>query len=223
MPTHLYCLLAASSDSAAPADAPDVRALVVGDIVGWVTTVSDLKLSREGRRAAQQVVEHDAVIARALARGVTPVPATLADPYSNDAMAISDIIGRTLEILSMLQRVDHAVEMAVILGAVSSPVTTEERPDLAPGRAYLERLRDLPALLESAADQIDRSLAHMALAASRRVERDRVGLSHLIRRSEVDEYRKTALRSASGRFRLMVDGPRAPYSFAAFSPASGVL
>ena len=221
VPTHLYCLLAAASDWAVPTDTGAVRALGVGDIVAWVATTNDKTLSREGRRAAQRAMEHDQVIGRAVARGLTPVPATLADAYPSDDAAIVDISMRSAEISDSLRRIEGAVEMAVILAARTDAPESESTVDQGPGRAYLERLRELPALLTTAADEVDRLVQPHALASSRRSDRDRVGLSHLIRRGDVAAYRAIALDCASGRYRMVVDGPRAPYSFAAFSPNSG--
>jgi Gas vesicle synthesis protein GvpL/GvpF len=229
MPTHLYCLLPAGSDSTPPlADSlppaerggAAVRALRVGGIVAWVASTAESRLTREGRRAAAEAVRHDRVIARALARGVTPVPATLADPYPDDDALIAGIGGRTAEIVKSLDRVAGAVEMAVILAPRDSGGEIAETPVAAggPGRQYLERRRDLPARLAAAADEIDERLRPIALDSSRRADKDRVGLSHLIRRADVDRYRAIAVAHLSERYRIVVDGPRAPYSFAAFSP-----
>src|SRR2546430_666096 len=112
-----------------------------------------------------------------------------------------------------------SVEMAVLLAARAPDVEEDaERPG-GPGRRYLERQRDLPSHLAGAANAIDDRLRQIALASSRRVDSQRVGLSHLIRRADVDRYRSIAVASISEPFRLVVDGPRAPYSFAAFSPS----
>ena len=150
MPTHLYCLLPAGSDSAPPeladslpsaerlprAARGEVRALRVGGIVAWVASTTEAHLTREGRRAAAEAVRHDRVIAHALARDITPVPATLADPYPDDAALTADIGNRTAEIVESLDRVAGAVEMAVILAPRDSDVETVEAPAAAggPGR-----------------------------------------------------------------------------------------
>jgi hypothetical protein len=221
MPTHLYCLLAAESDSAPPADLPQVRALVVGGIVAWVSATPDEKLSRQARRAAELVVEHDRVVARALARGVTPVPATLADPYPSDAALIDDVSRRSTEILESLRRADGAVEMAIILSSRPEEESTEAPATQGPGRAYLERIREQPARLIAAADDLDRRLAPVVLGSSRRPEPGRLGLSHLVPRRDVEAYRGLALQAAAVSYQMVVDGPRAPYSFVAFSPRLG--
>jgi hypothetical protein len=223
MPTHLYCLLPAGSDSAPPelADASAaVRGLRVGGIVAWVASTTEPRLTREGRRAADAAVRHDRIIAHALSRGVTPVPATLADPYPSDAALVDDVGSRIEEIVASLGRVSGAVEMAVILAPREAGRESVDQPAApgGPGRQYLERQRDLPARLAAAADDIDERLRPTALASSRRADKDRVGLSHLVRTADVDLYRAIAVAQLSDRYRIVVDGPRAPYSFAAFSP-----
>ncbi len=229
MPTHLYCLLPAGGDSAPPPSdrlsraergVITVRALAVGRVVAWVASTPESRLTREGRRAAGEAVRHDRVIAQALARDITPVPATLADPYPSDAQLAADVGSREGEITEALDRIAGSVEMAVILGASGSDGDSDEEPASSggPGRTYLERKRDLPARLSAAADDIDRGLGEIARASSRRTDRDRIGLSHLVWRADVDRYRSFALAFLSTGYRIVVDGPRAPYSFAAFSP-----
>lgn len=228
MPTRLYCLLPAGSDTAAPgADglpqpergAP-TRTLRVGDLVAWVASTTEARLTREGRRAAAEAVRHDRVIAQALAREITPVPATLADPYPDDDAVAADVESRTAEIVEALGRVAGAVEMAVIVAQREpDPVVDGDQTSAGgPGRRYLERRRDLPVRLSATADEIDDRLRPLALASTRRADKDRVGLSHLILRADVDRYRTLAVARLSDRYRIVVDGPRAPYSFAAFSP-----
>lgn len=203
-----------------PAGADGVRALTVGDIVAWVATTADARVAREGRRAAAEAVRHDRVIAHALARNVTPVPATLADPYLDDAELCADVASRSLEIRDSLRRIGDAVEMAVILAPRDADPDPDAEVDPAsgPGRRYLERLRDLPSRLSAAADDIDQRLLEVAVDTRRRTDKDRVGLSHLVRRPDVQLYRSIAMSCISDRYRFVVDGPRAPYSFAAFSP-----
>jgi hypothetical protein len=224
MPTHLYCLLPAGNDSAPPVDEPAVRALATGGIVAWVGDTVDDRLPRDRTKATREAVEHDRIVGLALARGTTPIPASLGDPYPTDEAVLSDISGRMSEIRELLATVDGAVEMAVILSVSTRPHAGREVPDAAhPGRAYLEQLRDLPAVAAAAADAVDARLGESAIARTRRTDGARVGLSHLIKRDQVDAYRKAALSCLSDRYRMLVDGPRAPYSFAAFSagPESG--
>lgn len=240
MPTHLYCLLPAGSNSAPPPPSDSspnvgqseakgaepgvaVRTLRIGGIVAWVASTADSRLTREGRRAAGEAVRHDQVVAQALARDVTPVPATLTDPYADDAALIADITSRTAEIVAAFDRARGAVEMAVILAPRDADAPDEPEGSGGPGRKYLERLRELPGRLAAAADEIDHRLAGVTRESTRRVDRDRIGLSHLIRREDVAAYRTVALACASDSYRMVVDGPRAPYSFAAFSPQTGVV
>src|SRR3954471_20248118 len=112
MPSHLYCLVPSRSEATAPADLA-VRTIAVGDIAAWVGSTDVRQLSREGRKAATRALEHDRVIGRALAQGVTPMPATLADSYADDASLEQDVARRSDEIRDALSRVTGTVEMAV--------------------------------------------------------------------------------------------------------------
>jgi hypothetical protein len=216
MPTHLYCLVDARSDCAPPSEFPDVRALVVGNIAAWVATTSHEKIDRDARRAVREVLEHDRVIGRAVARGLSVVPATLADAYDSDDDVAADISARTDEIVDSLGRANGAVEMTIIIAA-DTPAKRKAAPSPSPGKAYLEALRDLPMRLNTLANDLDARLGSLSLAQVRRVDRDRVALSHLVRAVDVDSY-CAAVRNENGDFRIVIDGPRAPYSFAVFSP-----
>jgi hypothetical protein len=220
MPTHLFCLLATGSDAAPPTNVGvDVRALVVGDVVAWVSTVAKDRLTREGRAVAAEAVRHDRVVAQALARNVTPMPATLADGYATDSDVVADVAARREEIGIALEQIAGLVEMAVII-ASASHAADENAEAVAggPGRKYLEQLRDRPARLTDVAARIDGALGSISRDTRRRIERDRIGMSHLVRRADIDHYRTVVLGFAGSAYRLVVDGPRAPYSFASFAP-----
>jgi hypothetical protein len=62
----------------------------------------------------------------------------------------------------------------------------------------------------------------LAVRAARRVEGGRVALSHLVERGGVAAYREAALSFSGEGYRIVIDGPRAPYSFALFTPRRGV-
>jgi hypothetical protein len=219
MPTRLYCLIDATSDLHPPTEFPGVRVLVIGRVAAWVATVERAEVHRDARRAAREVVEHDRVIAHAVSRGLNAVPATLADAYQSDDAAAADISERTPEIVNAMARTDGSVEMALVV-IPDTPAFAVPADSRGPGRAYMERLRSLPATLTDVADDLDRRVGPLALATARRVDRDRVGVSHLVRLADVSAYRQ-AVADVNGRFRLIVDGPRAVYSFAAFSPRPG--
>lgn len=218
MPTHLYCLLPAGRD-VAPPDSPAVRALVLDGIVAWVADAASARLPRDLREAARATLEHDRVVSVPLSHGVTPVPASLADPYESDAAALSDVEAHGESIVAALAVVDGRVEMTTIV-AVHDTLPAAEAAGR--GRAYLEQLRSLPSRAASIADRVAARLSAVAGAAARRNDGGRVALSHLIPVSDVERYRSAA-RSCDGEgYRIVIDGPRAPYSFAAFAPGRGI-
>ena len=219
MPTHLYCLLPAGSNLVVPA-APSVRALEAGGVLAWVADAESDKLSRDVRDATRATLEHDRVVGAALVQSVTPVPALLADPYEDDVTASADIASNSAEIEAALDRVHGMVEMTVIIAVSDSPP-----PPDAPGRgrAYLEQLRSTPDRAATIADRVAAELRGIAGESRRRVEGGRVGLSHLILRTRVDDYRRLAQSQVGSGYRIVIDGPRAPYSFARFSPRHGIV
>jgi hypothetical protein len=98
------------------------------------------------------------------------------------------------------------------------------RPDAAGrGRAYLEQLRTQGSRISAVADRITAELRLTAGDPRRRSDRGTIALSHLIRRDSVDAYHDRVISLAGQGFRIVIDGPRAPYSFSRFSPGHGIL
>ena len=219
MPTHLFCLLPARSNLVAPAT-PQVRVLTVSGVAARVADAKAPRLSRDARDAARATLEHDRIVGAALMQGVTPVPALLADPYDDDASASWDIASNDASIEAALARVHNMVEMTVIIGVSDTPPSPATAGS---GRRYLEQLRSLPARAAAIADRVADALRDAAGEPRRRGEGGRVGLSHLILRTRIDDYRRLAQSQTGAGYRIVIDGPRAPYSFARFSPRHGIL
>jgi hypothetical protein len=217
MPTHLYCLLPARSELRLP---PTIRFLVAGEIGGWAATTAMAALSRDVRDVARATVEHDRVIGAALAQGITPVPVSLADPYTDDEAAGRDIAAHAEDVARALARVRDRVEMTTIISLTESPPPPS---GTGRGRAYLEQLRSRAARLGDIADRVTHAARPFAGEPRRRGDGPALSLSHLIPRGGVDEYRNLGLALAGQGYRLVIDGPRAPYSFARFSPQGGIL
>ena len=217
MPTHLYCLLPAKSDLTPPVS---VRALAAGDVTAWVGDAGADALSRDARVIAKATVEHDRVIGAALGQGVTPVPSSLADPYANDVEAARDIAAHAPAIVDALRRVADRVEMTTLVA-----LTDSSPPPDAPGRgrAYLEQLRGQPSRVGAIADRFEDALREIAGSPRRRINGATLALSHLVPPGAIHVYRSTALAHAGPGYRIVIDGPRAPYSFARFSPRHGIL
>jgi hypothetical protein len=217
MPTHLFCLIPAGNSIAPP---PPARAVDLGVATAWVGDVEADSLSRDARDAARATIEHDRVIGAAMTQGVTPIPASLADPYATDAEMQADVLAHAGELEPAFLAVAGLVEMTTIIGMhdVSPPVDSPGR-----GRAYLEQLRSLPERAAAIGDRIERRMSSRFADARRRGEGGRVALSHLVPPSGVEDYRHMARANAGEGYRVAVDGPRAPYSFAMFSPRRGLL
>ena len=216
MPTHLYCLLPRGSSAAPPAGIRVVDAKVA---LAWAGDANSPRLSRDARDAARATVEHDRVIGSALAQGLTPLPASLADPYDDDASMVADIDSHSQVMEPAFAAIAGMVEMTTIV-AMQDATPGADTPGR--GKAYLEQLRSMPARVGAIADRIAAALKHMSTDMRRRDDAGKVALSHLVPRHAIDLYRTAALAQAGDGYRLVVDGPRAPYSFVLFSPRRGL-
>jgi hypothetical protein len=192
---------------------------MAGDVVAWVGTSTASSLSREAREVGRATVEHDRVIGAALAQGVTPVPVSLADPYPDDVAVSRDIAEHAHAISRALSRVRDAVEMTTIVSLTDSPPPTDAAGR---GRAYLEQLHSQRSRIAAIADRIASELQALAGDPQRRADGGTVALSHLISRNAVETYHDRVISLAGQGFRILVDGPRAPYSFTRFAPRQGI-
>ena len=217
MPTHLYCLLPRGS-SVLPA--PPVRSLDAGAAVAWVADTTEPLVSRDARIAARATIDHDRVVSSALAQGATPIPAALADPYPDDPAAIADVKSHTEDISLAFPAIAGMVEMTTIIA-----LHDELPPGDAPGRgrAYIEQLRSAPARAAAIGDRIEKEMSVRFADSARRADGSRVAISHLVPAAAVGYYREAARASEGDGYRLVVDGPRAPYSFAMFAPRRGLV
>jgi hypothetical protein len=218
MPTHLYCLLP-RGNSAAPA-AP-VRVLDVGPAEAWVADTGEPLLSRDARVAARATIEHDRVVSGSLAQGVTPVPAALADPYPDDRAVVADVASHAEEISAAFPAITGMVEMTTIIALHDEPPPPGDVPGR--GRAYIEQLRSAPARAAAIGDRIAKEMSERFPDSARRADGARIAISHLIPATAVGYYRETARSSEGDGYRIVVDGPRAPYSFAMFAPRRGLI
>lgn len=235
MPTHLYCLLPAASE-APPADLTGiagerVRRLVIGDVAAWVGTIEDADVSR----TVQAARRHDAVVRAAMRTDLTPLPARWGQRFDDDERCAAEISARGAAISSALARVAGCVEMSVHVttrgghapdaGAGGPRGVSKEATDahMGRGRSYLEALRaksevehNVQAELASTRDLLASALGELVRAEAMGAtdSAGRLTLFHLVRRSDVEQYRAAAdspaLRHAFG---IRVGGPYAPYSF----------
>ena len=217
MPTHLYCLLPRDSSAVPPAG---VRVVDTRAARAWVGDAREARLSRDARDAARAALEHDRVIGAALAQDVTPVPSSLADPYEDDAAMVADVDAHAQAIELAFPAIAGMVEMTTIIALLDAAPPAD-----APGRgtAYLEQLRSAPARAGAIADRIADALGRFCPDSRRRADGGKVALSHMIPRSAIDFWRTTAVALRGDGYRLVLDGPRAPYSFAVFSPRRGLI
>jgi hypothetical protein len=235
MATYLYCVLAPPKTDAFPsglrgiAGAP-VRPVVAparSGIEAWVATIEDSVLRSTGRMLAEQALLHNEVVDAALATGRTPLPARFGSRFRDDAACSSHLEERHAELQAALTRVAGAVEMALLLVPNAERVeTAADRPrrdEPAAGRRYLEAIRERTQSAERRRATADRLAARIGSAVAPMVRGEArrsdslgvVSVAHLVDYADLERYRRAvALLSTDNDFRIVVAGPRAPYSFA---------
>jgi Gas vesicle synthesis protein GvpL/GvpF len=232
MPTYLYCVLTREDRGGdVPAavlgvDDGPVRQLVTHGLEAWVSTV----VGAPPVATVETIKQHDRVVSAALATGRTPLPARFGQTWASDAACAASIGERRAELESLLRRVAGLVEMTVCTllpgsaSAASPPVAAAD--DAAPGRAYLEGLRartnrerHLRTALEELRQRVSGALGPLArgeVAEIRGSERAlALSVSYLVERGGEARFRAAVADVARDvATRLVVAGPRAPYSFA---------
>jgi len=240
---HLYCIVPnARRGAVAPmpglsgVSSSRVRALPLGTFSAWVSDVErGMPVHLDGVKA------HDSVIEAALATGNTPVPARFGQRFEDDEACMAALQRRAEPVSALLDMVSGQVEMTLLIAPSTSRMLRDLEPVLptsasssphGPGRSYLESLRSR----EDSAGQVRAGAAAFAQRVSEAVEQfvhrttehqpvtrlPMLTVSHLITRAAVDEYRTMAQSVPPGaEFRLLVIGPRAPYSFCALRADDG--
>ena len=238
MATYLYCVLAPPKSDALPsglrgiAGAP-VRSVVApprNGIEAWVATIEDSVLRSTGRELAELALLHNEVVEAALATGRTPLPARFGSRFRDDAACASHLEEHHAQLEATLTRVAGAVEMAVLLVPNAEEVETEadrpQRDEPAAGRRYLEAIRERTqsaerrrATADRLAERLASAVAPMVRGEARRSDSSGVvSVAHLVELAHLEQYRRMVGElSTDNDFRIVVAGPRAPYSFAAES------
>ena len=230
--TYLYCVLT-------PADRPPslnglggapVRALRLADdtLEAWVATVERTTLRVSGRELAALALAHNEVVSAALGSGRTPLPARFGSLFSDDASCVRTLDARAPQLRAALTRVAGTIEMSVVLA--SPNLRVGERSALLParnessaGRRYLELVRErtrhaeqAQAATEAVVDQLRLAVHAVVLEEARgRATQGITSIAHLLRREDESRYRDAVqCLETPNDVRVVVAGPRAPYSFA---------
>jgi hypothetical protein len=176
------------------------------------------------------VREHDAVVSAALATGRTPLPARFGQVWPSDAACRASVTERGPELELLLRRVAGLVEMTVctLLPAIPAPadVPATAGGDSGPGSAYLrslharaDRARRLQTALDALRARVSRAVGPLARSEVAEIrgsdETLTLSVSYLVERGGEAHFRHVVDEVAREvATRLVVAGPRAPYSFA---------
>lgn len=189
------------------------------------------------------VKAHDLVVETALDTGTTPVPARFGQRFNDDDACRVALEERVEPVSAVLSALQGFVEMTLLVTPSTRRMLRDLEPaltgvgvpdpdafehaDQGPGRAYLEFLRargaavgELRDALSQLAEQISAALVAFVRRSVEHVSVTRMPmltLSHLVERDAAEAYRATAEAVPTGReVRVLIIGPRAPYSFCAF-------
>jgi len=169
------------------------------------------------------------------------VPARFGQRFEDDDACVAALQRRAESVSALLDMVSGQVEMTLLVAPSTSRMLRDLEPVLptsasssphGPGRSYLESLRSredsagqVRAGAAEFAKRVGAAVGHFVNRATEHQPVTRLPmltLSHLIARATVDEYRTTAQSVPPGaEFRLLVIGPRAPYSFCALRADDG--
>jgi gas vesicle protein GvpL/GvpF len=231
MPTYLYCLVPAVDAAEPPVTPPGiggsaVRVLPGGALEAWVSTIP----TSSPPATVEAVREHDAVVSAALATGRTPLPARFGQSWASDAACVASLAERAADLEPLARRVAGLVEMTVCTLVPGMPAATRRpvapRDDASAGSAYLRQLRaradrerHLRTVLEALRARVSRALGPLSRGEVAEIrgsdEALALSVSYLVERGGEALFRRAVdevAREAAAR--LVVAGPRAPYSFA---------
>jgi Gas vesicle synthesis protein GvpL/GvpF len=232
MPTYLYCLLTLSAEPDSPPPiargigGAAVRILPAGPLEAWVSTIA----SSPPTATVEAVREHDAVVSAALATGRTPLPARFGQIWPSDADCATAVAQRREELESFLRHVAGTVEMTVCtllpgMPPAPSRIPTPPSRVAKPGTEYMLRLRaradrerHLRFALETLRARVSRALGPISRGEIAEIrgsdEALALSVSYLVERGKEPEFRRAVDEvSRESAARLVIVGPRAPYSF----------
>jgi hypothetical protein len=199
-----------------------VELVTTGNIGLWVS-----RLPRP-TGSVQLIQDHNRVVEAAVTDEVTPVPLRFGQWLADDATLHASMADKAPSYEQKLRDFAGCLEFGI---RVIDPAGPEGARDVHPGKpasgfAYMQALRESSRLAEqrrALAEQVGQSIrdALHDLVRSEREEEARtshavVALSHLVARTNFNEYRERArqFRQTFPALRLLLSGPWAPYSFA---------
>ena len=234
MVTYLYCVLAPPKTDAFPSGltglaGTPVRAVVVHEREGveaWIATIEESTLHASGSALAKLAVAHNEVVDAALATGRTPLPARFGTRFADDDALLTTLQERQAQLIDRLHRVAGAVEMSVLVvptdRAQMHSTTQPRRDEPAAGRRYLEAVRERTRSegqrhveANRVAERVSQAVSVVTIGEIRSTSATVLSIAHLVRQNDLERYRiELSQLDVGEKFRIIVAGPRAPYSFA---------
>lgn len=213
MRTYLYGLILSRNAHLVPAHITGIHGAALGvlpcDSLAALVSVADDPAGRD----LDALRAHDHAIQSVVHHGATAAAVRFGQTFATEGDLRRHVSERASAIAETLERLDGHVEMRLLMTLQPEPEAPAPRPELSPGRAYLESLRSsnrvaglgLRAALGPVvrAEQVD----ELPRASG-------VAFSHLIKRDEENQYRD-AVAAHPSLAQATIVGPLALYSFAA--------
>ena len=212
MRTYLYGLILSRNAHLVPAHITGIRGALLAvlpcDSLAALVSVADDTAGRD----LDALRAHDHAIQAVVHPGATAAAVRFGQTFATEGDLRRHVSERAATLADTLERLDGHVEMRLLMTLEPQPESVTEKPELSPGRAYLERVRGSNRVAGLAL----RAALGPVVRAEKVEELPRasgVAFSHLIKRDEETRYRDAVAAHPSLGDATIV-GPLALYSFA---------
>lgn len=217
MATYLYGLILSRNADSVPANVVDAdgRAVRVARCDGLSAVVADVDKAA-ARDDVRAIAAHDNVLSQVVRHAVTVAASRFGQTFARDDALCAELAASPHRdrLIAMLERYDGYGEMRVIMHTGAEPpgpIRASSTPQPAPGRVYLESVRDRL----KARPPVDFRALLGGLVLEERIERrvDIQTISHLVRFGDEAKYR-AELYAHPALTGVRIVGPHALYTFA---------
>lgn len=215
MATYLYGLILSRNAGRVPAnvtgiDRAPVRVVACADLAALVSTVD----RSPPRQDVESIIRHDGAMTAVVHHGITVAASRFGQTFADDGSLCDELAASSKRLRATLERYDGCGEMRIAMRDMMEPpasMRASVAPPEAPGRAYLESLRE--KLTPRPAVDFREILGDLAL--DERIEPRKGGrtIAHLVRFDDEEKYR-IALYTNPALEGATITGPHALHSFA---------
>ena len=210
MRTYLYGLILARNAHLVPPHIAGIHGATLSVLPCDALSALVSEVESASSRDLDALRAHDHAVQAVVHHGTTATAVRFGQTFSDATELRQHLAGRASTLAAILEELDGCVEMRLLMTV--PPEHPAQQPDVAPGRAYLEKLRGSPRTTGLA---LQPALGDVVRAE--RVEElpngAGVSFAHLIRREHEQTYRDAVASQPSLSAAKLV-GPLALYAFA---------